>query len=210
MSLDLPSAGECVPGEITPPAPALARLRRWRRRLWLVVGLATIVLAVGWTARVVHGGGVGGSDTQNFDGGSASGPAPQFSLPDLVDPATTVSLDQFRGRPLVINFWASWCVPCRREMPRLAAAQRRLGDRVGFVGIDYQDGNGDGLALARETGVTYPSGVNSDGAVGERYGLYGLPTTVFVAPDGRIVGRHLGELSTATLTRLLDRLVTAQ
>ena len=194
------------------PAPDRTRLLsvgRWRRRLWLTVVLLAAPLGVGAvaTAVSVDGGGSATIDTQELDGGLRSGPAPEFRLPTLTDGTVTVALADFGGRPLVLNFWASWCLPCRREMPLLAAAERRLGDSVSFVGVNYQDTTEDALALLADTGVTYPNGSDSDGEVGRRYGLYGMPTTVFIAADGQIVGRYLGEMSTTTLDGLLVQLV---
>ncbi len=107
---------------------------------------------------------------------------------------------------MVVNFWASWCVPCRREMPRLAGAARRLNRRVAFLGINYKDQRGDALAFARKTGVPYRSVIDRDGAIGDRYGIFGLPTTVFVDATGRIVGRYLGEMKGGTLDRYLQEL----
>ena len=183
---------------------AVVRLRRWRRRLWLAVAALGLLLAVGAVGSWL--GAPGAVDNQRLDTGPRSGPAPGFSLADLADPGATVSLAYYRGRPVVVNFWASWCVPCRREMPQLAAAARRLDGRVAFVGINYKDERGDALALARETAVPYRSGFDGDGAVGARYGIYGMPTTVFVDAQGRIVGRYLGEMSEETLDRFLRQL----
>ena len=196
------------------PVPAPERgqvrpVRRWRRRLWFTVALLAAPLGVGAIATALGVGGDGSAalENQELDSGPRSGPAPGFRLPSLADRTSTVALADFRGRPVVLNFWASWCLPCRREMPLLAAAERRLGGAVSFVGINYQDDTEDALALVADTGVTYPSGVDSDGEVGRRYGLYGMPTTVFIATDGRIVGRYMGEMSTTTLDRLLVQLV---
>lgn len=186
---------------------AVVRLRRWRRRLWLAVAALALLLGVGAVGSWL--GAPGAVDNQRLDTGPRAGPAPAFSLPDLADPDATVSLADYRGRPVVVNFWASWCVPCRREMPQLAAAARRLDGRVAFVGINYKDQRGDALALARKAAVPYRSGVDADGAVGTRYGIYGMPTTVFVDAKGRIVGRYLGEMDQETLDGFLRQLVDA-
>lgn len=145
-------------------------------------------------------------DHQRADPGVRSGPAPPFTLPDLADPSRTVALADFRGTPVVVNFWASWCVPCRREMPRLAAAARRLQGRVAFVGINYQDNRSQAIAFARKTGVRYRSGFDPDGAVGTRYRIYGMPTTLFIDARGNIVARYLGEMDGKTLDRFLRKL----
>ena len=190
---------------------------RSRRRGLLLAAVGSVValfLALGyWTASAARRGDLSPAvrgGTQALDTGPRSGPAPAFTLPDLAAPAAQVSLARFRGRPVLVNFWASWCVPCRREMPRLEAAYRRYAGRVAFVGIDYRDQDDDARAFVAKTGVTYPSGVDGDGAVGTRYGIYGLPTTVFVDAQGRIVGRFLGEMSAARLDTALTQLVPSR
>ena len=209
MAVLPPTTAEPGPAPERGEVRRVGRLRRWRRRLWLTVALVATPLGVGFIAATlgVAGSGSVTTDSQELDSGPRAGPAPGFRLPSLTDGTTTVALVDFRGRPVVLNFWASWCLPCRREMPLLAAADRRLGGAVSFVGVNYQDTTEEALALVDDTGVTYPSGVDSDGEVGRSYGLYGMPTTVFIAADGRIVGRYLGEMSTATLDRFLVQLV---
>lgn len=193
-----------LPGQAANGNDPSVRLRRWRRRLWLGVAALGLPLAVGAVATWL--GGPGTVDHQRLDAGPRSGPASAFTLPDLADPAATVTLSEFRGRPVVVNFWASWCVPCRREMPRLAAAARRLDGRVSFVGVNYRDQRNDALAFVRQTAVPYRSGFDGDGAVGTSYGIYGLPTTVFIDARGRIVGRYLGEMKGDTLEVFLSQL----
>lgn len=197
------------PTSVGPGAVPARGVRRWRRPLLLVVALVAVPLSVGAVATLLSTPGTGSAtiDNQQLDLGPRSGPAPEFRLPSLTDEAATVAIADFRGRPVVLNFWASWCLPCRREMTLLAAADRRLSGVVSFVGVNYQDATDDALALVADTGVTYPSGVDGDGEVGRAYGLYGMPTTVFIAPGGEIVGRYLGEMSTTTLDRFLVELV---
>jgi cytochrome c biogenesis protein CcmG/thiol:disulfide interchange protein DsbE len=125
--------------------------------------------------------------------------APTFAIPDLRDEASTVDLRAFRGRPVVLNFWASWCVPCRNEMPAFEAMRRRIGDRVAFVGVNHQDSRDDALELLGETGVGYPSGFDPQGRVAQAYALYGMPTTVFISADGRILASRTGEMSESQL-----------
>lgn len=180
------------------------------RRVALWIGLlATPLVGAGLVGALLIGAGPPRFDNQRLDGGPHSGPAPQFALPSLDDPTQTVRLADYQGQPVVLNFWASWCVPCRREMPRLAAAARRLQGRVAFLGVDYKDPREDALAFVRETDVGYPSAVDQDGTVGARYGVFGIPTTLFIDPNGRILGRYLGEMHGGTLERLLQQLLEA-
>ena len=178
--------------------PGQTRRRRGRRRLLLVGGCLAVIAAV--VAAVTIAGRLKPSD----DGGLVGSSAPSFSIPGLVAGSSDVSLDAFRGRPLVINFWASWCVPCRREMPDLQAAHVLLGDAVGFVGIDHQDDRTSALEFVQYTGVTYPSGFDPSGTVAAEYGLVGLPTTVLVSPDGQVVAEVKGALTTERLLKLVS------
>jgi len=128
-------------------------------------------------------------------------PAPTFSLPKLLAPARTLSLADFRGKPLVVNFWASWCFPCETEMPILESTYRSVHGAVQFLGIDTGDSRGAALRFLAQVHVTYPQLSLADlhGEVVTSYGLPGLPTTVFISPSGRIVGKHFGQLDAATL-----------
>ena len=128
--------------------------------------------------------------------------APPWQLPSLSRPSQTVSLAQFRGHPLVINFWASWCPPCRKEMPALEAAARQFAGRVSFVGLDTQDQPNAGLAFARRMSVTY-SLATDNAQVYASYGVQGLPVTFFVNADGVIVGRQIGGMTQSGLGALV-------
>jgi len=121
--------------------------------------------------------------------------APAFAVPDLGDETATVSLEQFRGRPVVLNFWAAWCVPCRKEMPAFEAVHERVGNRVAFLGMNNQDSRGDALRLLRTTKVSYPSGYDPAGRVAKAYSLRGMPTTVFISAQGRILATRTGQVS---------------
>ena len=131
--------------------------------------------------------------------------APEIRLPDLGGDGEVVLAD-LRGKPVVVNFFASWCVPCRKELPAFQAVSARLGDRVAFLGIDHQDNREGGRQLIAETGVRYPTGYDPDGDVARRYALFGMPTTVFVSPDGRVLGKHTGEMSAEKLEEEISRL----
>lgn len=178
------------------PAPPVADGRRGRTRLW--VGLGIVVVAA-----LVVGGLVFGSPDESGTGPSG-GQAADIELPRL-NGEGTVSLAALRGRPVVVNFFASWCVPCRKEMPAFQAVSDRLGDRVAFLGVDHQDDRKGGLALLDDTGVRYPAGYDPDGKVAQAYGLFGMPTTLFVAADGTLLETHTGELTEEQLVKAIER-----
>ena len=136
--------------------------------------------------------------------------APDFSLPSLRSGQPTVSLAAFRGRPVVVNFWASWCEPCKEELPVFEAAHRRLGDRVAFVGVDRLDARDDGVGMADRYRLTYALAYDREGSLDGPFRLRGTPTTVFISPTGRIVDHVTGQLSAARLNQGLERLTGGQ
>ncbi|HVU78801.1 MAG TPA: TlpA disulfide reductase family protein [Gaiellaceae bacterium] len=125
--------------------------------------------------------------------------APQFRLKPLSGPGT-VSLAAFRGKAVVLNFWASDCPPCKKEMPQLQAAAERWSTKpVTVVGIDVLDSKSAARAFARDHGVTYPIGYDPLGDTVGPYGVTYTPTTFFVDRHGRILKRILGPVTAATL-----------
>lgn len=122
-------------------------------------------------------------------GPEAGALAPSFEVPALASDAT-VRLEAFRGHPIVLNFWASWCPPCREETKILEAAYRQYKDRgVVIIGIDSQD---DSLrasqSFLRQQGVTYPAARDVRGVAARVYRVAALPTTYFIGADGRVQG----------------------
>jgi cytochrome c biogenesis protein CcmG/thiol:disulfide interchange protein DsbE len=133
-----------------------------------------------------------------------SGPAPAFSVPALVEGEPPVELAGFRGRPVVMNFWASWCEPCKEELPAFARVHERFGDEVAFVGINTRDSRRLGLELEDRADVPYRSGFDPEGSVAQRYRLVGMPTTIFISSTGRLLERHAGPLAERELTDRLE------
>lgn len=129
-------------------------------------------------------------------------PAPELAItaPD----GSVVRLSQLRGRPVVLNFWASWCVPCRQEGPLLQQAAGRHSD-VAFLGADIQDSEAAARAFAREVGVTYPSGPVASGSPAS-FGVSAPPETFFIDSGGRVAARFTGPLDAGALTRYLGLL----
>ena len=116
-----------------------------------------------------------------------------------------VDLAALRGRPVVVNFWATWCEPCVREFPLLArAAAGHRAARLAVVGVLYRDQPDAARAFVRQHGGTWPMGVDADGRTAAAWGVVGLPHTFFVRADGTLASHQLGELSPATLDRQLS------
>jgi cytochrome c biogenesis protein CcmG/thiol:disulfide interchange protein DsbE len=130
----------------------------------------------------------------------ASKPAPGFSLPELRDPAVTVSLAMLAGKPVLLNFWSSTCSVCVEESPAIAAAHRLLGSEVTFVGVDTLDvSRSAGLGFAAREGMTYLLLTDSSADAFDRYEAPGLPTTYFISASGKVVAENLGRISLAAL-----------
>jgi thiol-disulfide isomerase/thioredoxin len=126
-------------------------------------------------------------------------PAPAFRVPHLSGPGK-LTLASFRGKAVVLNFWGSACVPCKKEMPRLQAASQRWASKgVRFVGMDSIDFRGPARAFVKRRHVTYPIGFDGNGDVAIRYGVSYTPTTFFIDRTGRIVKHFVGPVSDKNL-----------
>jgi cytochrome c biogenesis protein CcmG, thiol:disulfide interchange protein DsbE len=159
---------------------------RWAIRALVVVGvIAALVLLVVLS---------GTSD-------SGGKPAPQLPTEVLVPPRQTLAT--LRGEPAAINFWASWCGPCRKESPDLQRLYGSLHGSAGLVGVDYSDAAGSARDFIREFNLTYPMLRDPDGKVGDRYGVTGLPATAIIDSRGRIVELLRGPQSAETVRQAL-------
>jgi cytochrome c biogenesis protein CcmG/thiol:disulfide interchange protein DsbE len=126
-------------------------------------------------------------------------PAPELDGDWIVPPP--VRLAELRSKPVIINFWASWCVPCREEAPELARFDREMGARAHVVGVDFQDAKADALAFIREFRWRFPNVRDPRGKLAARYGLVGLPTTYVIDPQGRIARSMTGAQTFEKLAR---------
>ncbi|HEY6015320.1 MAG TPA: TlpA disulfide reductase family protein [Gaiellaceae bacterium] len=125
--------------------------------------------------------------------------APPFTLRKLNGPGR-VSLASLRGHAVVLNFWASWCAPCKAEAPRFETAWRQWRAKgVRFVGIDANDFASDGRRFARKYGITYLNLADGQGSTLGRWGVTGFPETFFIDAQGRVVAHVAGEITTAEL-----------
>ncbi|MBL8095632.1 MAG: TlpA family protein disulfide reductase [Anaerolineales bacterium] len=138
-------------------------------------------------------------------GPAASGPAPDFPLTTFE--GQTIHLADFRGKVVVLNIWASWCVPCRDEAPVLEAIWREYKDRgVVFIGVDYADTEREARAFIAEFGVTYPNGPDLGTRIYTQYRARGVPETYFVGKDGRLHDPYIGPLTETELRTRLEAL----
>lgn len=178
---------------------------RWSATVLGVVVLGAIWIAVSQVPASATTGGAIPSPREGFL-------APDFTLETLQ--GETVTLSDLRGKAVVVNLWASWCPPCRAEMPALQAAYEADRDRgleILAVDMTYQDTEQDALRFIQEFGLTFPIALDRDGTVARQYLLRALPSTFFVGPDGVItkvvIGGPMSEATIRTNVRdMLDRL----
>jgi peroxiredoxin len=132
--------------------------------------------------------------------------APDFTLPQLNGESLTLS--QLRGQPAIINFWATWCPPCRSELPALQAAYVAHKGQIGFVAVDVKEEANTVAGFAQELGLNFPIVVDADGAVSDgSYQIRGLPTTLFIDANGVVVARHVGPLNEESIESYLSPLL---
>ena len=191
--------GEDAPHPASPASGGRHRLGRVRS---LVIGsvIAVIVAALLFVGLGLRSG--NGSAGPVVTVGSQ---APGFSLPTLTGsaPVDLDALGKDAHRPVILNFFASWCTPCREETPMLAkaaAAEQSTGGRVRFVGVDANDPPTDALPFVQKSGVTYPVGVDETFQVTSGlYGIAGLPETFVIDSDGVVVAHIVGPIDAAQL-----------
>lgn len=117
---------------------------------------------------------------------------------------TTGTFAEYRGKPVVVNFFSSTCIPCQAEMPALERVHQDLGDQVTFLGMDVQDTETSGRAFVDAVGITWQLGLDPDGSILQHVvNDVGLPTTVILDRQGRVALTHLGPLDVSTLTQQL-------
>jgi cytochrome c biogenesis protein CcmG/thiol:disulfide interchange protein DsbE len=136
----------------------------------------------------------------------AAGEAPPFTFTTF--DGETISLDDLRGKGVVLNFWASWCDPCRDEADLLEQTWRAERDNgIVFIGLDYLDQEPSARAYLTEFDITYPNGPDLQSAAARRYGIKGVPETFFIDPEGKIVQTVVGPvLNEAQLDQFIERI----
>ncbi len=136
-------------------------------------------------------------------------PAPNFSLAMLRPHSrqSTLLFSNFKGKPVVLNFWASWCDPCKEEAPLLESSWKQVqaqGKDVVFLGIDFQDLNNAGISFLKLNSITYPTVLDADGSVAIKYGVTSLPQTIFINRNGTVMSRVPRELTAPVLSSNLQ------
>jgi len=136
-----------------------------------------------------------------------SGMAPDFTLTGF--DGRTVTLSELRGQVVIINFWASWCPPCREEAPYLEATWRKYKDQgVVFIGVDWVDTEKPALAYIDEFDITYLNGPDIGTRIASLYNIQGIPETFFIAKNGELRGVHIGPMKWPQLDEKIDELLS--
>jgi cytochrome c biogenesis protein CcmG, thiol:disulfide interchange protein DsbE len=137
--------------------------------------------------------------------------APAFTLPVMDSPGDTVSLAEYRGKVLVLNFWASWCAECRVEHPVLTEAALAYKGRVDFYGVLWDDTPEKGRAWIQDVGgQVYPNLLDDNGLMAVDYGLTGVPETVIIGPDGKVAHKQIGVVTPELMRTKLDSLLAVK
>lgn len=186
-------------------APTHAPRRGLARRFLYPAAVIAMIAAVIWWLEYRDGGSTSRDEygprdlpeqfaSNDLDIAAEEGSlAPDFLLEQVEGGETRLS--DYRGRPVVLNFWASWCRPCRQEMPLLVeASERYAGDGLVVIGLNLQEGRSLIEPFADDYGIDFPLLIDRDGEVGDRYRLLGLPTTYFIDAEGVIRGSFAGPL----------------
>ncbi len=167
-------------------------------RIVLALGLVIVLPLVGVLALNIN------RNPGSIDSPLVGRDAPTFRL-ERVGEGAPVDLTELRGRPVVINFWATWCVPCYQEHAVLVSAAKRRGDQVAFLGVVYEDERERVDRFLEERGRSYPTLMDDAGKTAIAYGVYGVPETFFVNGAGKIVSKFTGPLSRGSLDDLLEQ-----
>jgi cytochrome c biogenesis protein CcmG/thiol:disulfide interchange protein DsbE len=171
-----------------------------RRFLWLVPVIVLFVV-----------GGVALFKVRQTEIGK---PPPDVQLASLEDGSTPITLSELTGKvgapgkPLVVNFWASWCEPCREEAPEFAQVAKDTSDQVTFLGVNMVDGINAARLFASDYELPYDSMWDNQGVAARAFKVTGAPETFFIDPEGRVVGRYIGALQPGQLGPLVQQLIS--
>jgi cytochrome c biogenesis protein CcmG, thiol:disulfide interchange protein DsbE len=170
-------------------------------RIVLIFGiLITVALVVVLSAGL-------GKDPQHIESPLIGKQAPDFAL-KAVGSGETIDLTQFRGKPMVVNFWATWCRPCYEEHPVLVSNAQMMQGQVQFLGVVFQDKEEKIQQFLNERGTAYPTLVDQAGKTAIAYGVGGVPETFFLNKDGKVVAKFEGPIDPESLQTNIRKAMT--
>jgi cytochrome c biogenesis protein CcmG, thiol:disulfide interchange protein DsbE len=170
-------------------------------RIVLIFGiLITVALVVVLSAGL-------GKDPQHIESPLIGKQAPDFAL-KAVGTGETIDLTQFRGKPMVVNFWATWCRPCYEEHPVLVSNAQMMQGQVQFLGVVFQDKEEKIQQFLNERGTAYPTLVDQAGKTAIAYGVGGVPETFFLNKDGKVVAKFEGPIDPESLQTNIRKAMT--
>ena len=171
-----------------------------RKRIGVIITFAVILTLLGLLAWGLKKAQAGPLD---------NGLAPDFTITGF--DGRTATLSELRGQVVVINFWASWCPPCREEAAYLEETWRKYEDKgVVFIGVDYVDTEKEALAYIAEFDITYLNGPDIGTRISQAYNIQGVPETFFVAKNGELRGVHIGPMKSPQLDEKIEELLAEQ
>lgn len=193
-------------GQIDAPSTPTGGARRWL--VWgpvfgLIIGLIALL---GWG--MIRPSTSGPSSFSTNDGPARVAvldrPAADFALPLIDSTGSEFQLSDYEGQTVVLNFWASWCAPCRDEAPALEEAWRlHEGEDVVFIGVNTWDNLENAQIFMREFGVTFPNALDEPGTTAVEYGMRGIPETYIITPDGMISRKIIGGVTVDSMTQAI-------
>ena len=177
-----------------------------KQKIWIILlailAVALIVAAVFlWIG--VHNGGLPAYMAEN-----KKDQAPELTV--YTADGTAIKLSDFRGKPVVLNFWASWCGPCKSEMPAFEAVYQTAGEKVQFLMVNLTDGVSETVEVASafiaDAGYTFPVFYDTSSAASAAYGVSSIPATFFIDAKGRIAASHVGAMDESTLRSYMEKI----
>ncbi len=184
---------DVIPSEETISKPK----RSWLISLLIYAFVIGLLSLLGWGL------------VQANKGQADSGVAPDFTITSFDE--ETITLSDLHGQVVIINFWASWCPPCRNEAPYLEATWRKYKDQgVVFIGVDYVDTEAKALAYIDEFDITYFNGPDMGTRISSDYNIQGVPETYYIAKNGEIRGVKVGPLVSPELDQKIDELLAEE
>ena len=196
--------------ELAENAPVQESVRKHKRRRRIVIFCVVSLVNVGLLALILTQ--LLTPATHSVSDPLVGHPAPDFSLVMLRSDTrkSALSLSNFKGKPVVLNFWATWCQPWKEELPLLENAWKQMQAQkkdIVFLGIDFQESSSDATSFLQLYGITYLVALDANGSVANKYGVTSLPQTIFINQNGIVTSREPQELTAQELSKNLQLII---